>query len=398
MRFHLFIIFASLSVLRASAQELTNEDSLHNGLVAKEAATLISGYGEAKVSYDLTDKTGTANIPRCVLFVGHRFSKKISLFTELEVEDAKISGGEPGGEIAFEQMFLKINLSHDIYITTGLFTPRFGITNENHLPPTFNGNDRPYVETKIIPATWREIGIGIYGQTPRLPGLNWSFAVLNGLNAEGFGNGNGIREGRFEGRNSTATNLAITGSLLYYKGPFRFQYSGYYGGSVGLAKNIADTLHLAAGLFGTPVLLSEANIQYANKGFSFRAIGTIGKIPDATAINNAFANACPEMIWGAYAELGYDVLSLFDKKEKSLIVFGRYETLDLNGTVAKNVSYDPTLRQSYVVGGITWKPLHGVDVKMDYVQRITGTPSALPANSGFVASKGFVNIGMGYCF
>lgn len=397
MRYYFLFLFSTLSFLPAFAQ-VTNEDSLQKGLNSTDHATLISGYGEVKVSYDLEDKTGEANIPRCVLFVGHRFNKNISLFTELEVEDAKVEGGEPGGEIAFEQMFLKFNLNHDIYLTVGLFTPRFGIINEEHQPNTYNGCERPFVETKIIPATWREIGIGIYGQTPKIPGFNYSFSLVNGLNVEGLGNGEGIREARFEGRNATASNLALVGSLSYRKGPIRFQCSEYYGGSVGLPKEIADTLHLSAGLFGTPVIMTEANILYEHKGISFRALGTLGKIPDATKINAAFGNACPEMIWGAYAEIGYDLFTPFHMEEKSLVLFGRFETLDVNGTTAKDVPWDATLRQVFVVGGLTWKPIPSIAAKIDYVYRTTGTPSDLPANSGFVASKGFLNIGLGYSF
>jgi hypothetical protein len=398
MRINTFIIIATLTTGTLSAQVLTREDSLRAGLIQKDASTLISGYGEAKVSYDLVDKTGTANLTRNVLFVGHRFSSKISMFSEWEMEDAKVAGGELGGEIALEQMFLKFNINKDIYLAAGLFTPRFGIMNENHLPTTYNGNDRNFVETLIIPATWRELGVGLYGQTPKIPGLNYSIALVNGLNAEEFGNGNGIREGRFEGRDATAGNLAVTGSLLYYAGPFRFQCSGYYGGSLGIEKSIADTLHLKSGPFGTPVMMTEADLQFNKNGFSFRALGTIGKIPDADSINSAFGNSCPEMIWGAYAELGYNIMNAFGNKTKELNIFARYESLDVNGTTSENSEWDPTLRQSYFVTGITFKPLRGIAIKADYVQRITATPTGLTNNSGFVSSRGFFNLGLGYSF
>jgi len=76
-----------------------------------------------------------------------------------------------GGEISLEQCFLKFNLNRDNYLVAGLFTPRIGIMNENHLPTTFNGNDRPFVETLIIPSTWREVGVGLYGDIRAIPGL-----------------------------------------------------------------------------------------------------------------------------------------------------------------------------------------------------------------------------------
>jgi hypothetical protein len=73
-----------------------------------------------------------------------------------------------------EQAFLKFDLTPDIYLNAGLFIPRIGIINENHLPVTYNGNDRPVVETMVIPATWREIGVSINGTVPALPGLNYT--------------------------------------------------------------------------------------------------------------------------------------------------------------------------------------------------------------------------------
>ena len=68
------------------AQVLTKEDSLKAGLTPKSNPTVISAYGEAKVEYDLQNKTGVANLTRNVLFLGHRFNDKISLFSETEID------------------------------------------------------------------------------------------------------------------------------------------------------------------------------------------------------------------------------------------------------------------------------------------------------------------------
>jgi hypothetical protein len=81
----------------AHAQILTREDSLAAGLEVKGGkATVISGYGEAVYSQHFTAQTATASLRRAVLFVGHRFSSKISLFTEMELENALVAGGEGG--------------------------------------------------------------------------------------------------------------------------------------------------------------------------------------------------------------------------------------------------------------------------------------------------------------
>ena len=125
-------------------------------------------------------------LERAVLFVGHQFSSKISFFSELEIENAKVEGGiNNNAEISMEQAFLKFNLNAHQYLIGGLFVPRIGILNENHLPVNFNGVERPLVETFIIPATWRELGIGFYGNSEKIP-LNYSVALLNGQEGQNF--------------------------------------------------------------------------------------------------------------------------------------------------------------------------------------------------------------------
>ncbi len=390
----------------ANAQIFTKEDSLQAGLVRSSQATVLSGYGQAKVQYDLRYKTGEANLTRNVLFLGHKFSNKVYFFSEMELENAGVSsGGGFNGELSMEQLFLKFNINRDVYLTAGLFIPRIGIINENHLPTTFNGNDRTFVETFLIPATWRELGVGIYGNLRRMPGLNYSFAVLNGLNSAGFKNGTGIADGRFEGSQASASNVAVTGALLYYYRNWRMQASGYFGGSAGLVKRVADSLQLKSGPFGTPVGLVEANIQYHNNGKSFKALVASAHIPDAYRINRAYANNTPEAMLGAYAEAGYNILKIWsDGTTRNLTVFVRYEWMDLNHGLPSNGIENGTLRKSYVVTGITFQPTQGIAVKLDYVMRqtadrnpelvVTPFPSALP----YYTSNGFLNLGFGYSF
>jgi len=401
----LTLLILSLSALSVSAQMMTKEDSLQANLGTRDANTYISGYGELKYEYDFVDETGRANVTRSVLFVGHRFNEKISFFSELELEDAKIEGGEPGGELALEQFYLRFNLNKDMYLVGGLFTPRIGIINENHLPTTYNGNDRPYVERLVIPATWREIGICLYGSINRISGLNYTVGVVNGLNSAGFENGTGIRGGRFEGSNATASNLAVTGSLLYHYKNWRFQASGYYGGSAGLNKRMADSLVLESGPFGTPVSLAEANVQYNGKLLSFRALYAASMIPDAESINGAYANNIPESFSGGYVEAGINLLYLFDKQtKKNLTFFARYETMDLDKEIAENGIEDDINEKQYIVTGLTFKPIHGIAIKADYVLRTTGEPNPElvinpnPQAPPYSTSNGFFNLGFGFSF
>lgn len=400
MRYILSVLILA-GTFAANAQVLTREDSLNAGLVASDRATVISGYGEAKVTYDLRGKTGEANLTRNVLFIGHKFNNRISLFSEMELEDAKVEGGEPGGELAMEQLFVKFNVTNSVYISAGLVIPRIGIINENHLPTTFNGNSRPYVERLVIPSTWREIGVVAYGQPRSISGLNWSFGILNGLNSAEFGNGKGIRGGRFEGKEATASNIAMTGSLLYYMNDFRFQVSGYYGGSAGLSPADADTLNLNAGALGTPVILGEADVQYFGKGFGFKLLGSAVSVPEANAINTAYGNNVGELMWGGYAEVSYNLFSALAIENKFMNLFVRYEILDLHAAMSENGIKDDYLNQNYLVAGITYMPVRGVAVKFDYTQQTTGDKNVLihgVSTGPFYNSNGFASLGIAYSF
>ncbi|HTI89081.1 MAG TPA: hypothetical protein VL727_00775 [Puia sp.] len=403
-----------LQPYRTPAQKLilTSEDSLNNNTAKNK--TVISGYGSAFYQRDFKEHQATITLDRLVLFVGHSFNEKISLFTELEVENAIVAGAgsdEPTsgrGSVAMEQAFLKFNLNARQYLVAGLFTPRIGITNENHLPVNFNGVERPIVEQLIIPTTWREIGVGLYGTLDRLP-LNYSIAIMNGLNSANFHHDSGLGEGLGLGSNASANNLAITASVQYRISDIKFQLAGYMGGTVGLSKRSADSLNvgLQTGAFGTPLYLGEFDVQYAKNGFSAKALGTYIAYPDADKIYRAYAKSIGSGMYGAYLELAYDWLHHLGTP-KQFITFARAEMLDLNSqlpSLQKNEDqYDGTLKQRHIIAGISYFPIPNVVVKADVRLMHTGSqnpalvinppPNALP----YQQNQQFLNIGLGYSF
>jgi len=389
----LSFIFLFCTLTTSYAQVLTKEDSLAAGLLASNTATVLSGYGNVNYTNNLTDKQSNINLDRVVLFVGHKFSKKISFFSELEIEDAKIVGGSASGEISFEQAFLKFNINRSNYITAGLFIPRIGIINENHLPTTFSSNNRPFVEKYVIPATWRELGVGYYGSSARIAGLNYSCALVNGLNSPSFESGTGIREGRFEGRDANANSIAVTGALLHYYKNFRTQVSAYYGGSLGISKASADTLGLNTGLFGTPVGLYEANVQYSGKHLFFKALGCFVTIRDAAKLNTVYGNDTPEKYFGGYFEAGYKHTT---KNAKIWQAYGRFEYMDLNLKLPSNAVLNHSLTRRYIVAGLNFQPVAGVIVKLDYTLMISN--AAPISNTPVTKQKNLINLGVGYSF
>lgn len=384
----------------------TGEDSLTAG--ASSSRTVISGYGSAFYQRDMNEQMARATLERVVLFVGHQFNSKIAFFSEMELENAKVQPNAVdngfAGELSMEQAYLKFSLNPRQYIVAGLFVPRIGILNENHLPVNFNGVERPMVEQLVIPATWRELGIGFYGRARRIP-LNYTLAVVNGLNDATFTHGTGVADGKAEGKGAYANNLAVTASLQYYWQNFRFQVSGYAGGTNGLNARKSDSLHLNHGTFSLPIYLGEADIMYSNKGFSAKAIGTMISFPNASDVNKAYANNVAKVMYGAYGELAYNLLENSVKyKDQQLNVFGRYEMLDLNSSIPSNGIYDGTLKQQHIIAGFTYLPIPNVAIKADVRLLHTGdeNPALVinpsPARVPYRVNNSFLNIGIGYSF
>jgi hypothetical protein len=381
----------------------TSEDSLNNNSLSKSSTT-IGGYGDAFYQRNNVQGTSKVDLERFVLFTGHKFNEKISFFSELEVEDAKVTGGQSGGEVSIEQAYLKFNLNANQYIVAGLFLPRIGILNENHLPNTFNGNERNYVEQFILPSTWRELGIGLYGNLNGLP-LNYSVGLVNGLNSASFIHGTGLVDGKAEGRNASANNLALTASLQLNLNNFRAQISGYYGGTVGESKRKADSLGLNSGIFGTPVAIGEGDIMYSNGGFSTRALATIVSIPDASNINAAYANNTPQTMYGAYLELAYDLLYLNKKQhDQQFIVFVRDERLDENYKIPSNGITDGTLDQNHIVAGFTYLPIRNVAIKADvrFIHSGNQNPALIvnpnPVALPYQVNNNLIDLGIAFSF
>ncbi len=401
--FHLSTEAQKFTTTNAQKLIMTNEDSLNSGTNTQK--TVISGYGSAFYQRNFNQQQSTATLERAVLFVGHQFSQKISFFSELEIENAKVEGGvSNNAEISMEQAFLKFNLNAHQYLIAGLFVPRIGILNENHLPVNFNGVERPIVETFIIPATWRELGIGFYGNSEKIP-LNYSVAILNGLEGQNFQHGTGIRGGRAEGNLASANNIAITAALQYYWQNFKFQISGYTGGTVTLSPRGSDSLGLNSGAFGTPIYLGEADVQFDKNGFSAKALGVYISYPDAGKMNTVYGNNTATGMYGAYAELAYNWLYKTNSKA-SFISFVRFEALDMNsGIAAKGEGiYDGTEKQTHVIVGLGYLPLPNVVIKADLRLLHTGpqnpalvinpAPNALP----YQQNNQFLNLGIGYSF
>jgi hypothetical protein len=337
-----------LPATRAAAQE--------------EERTTIGGYGEVHYTNLSGPNTpGVANVARFVAYLAHSFDERISFRSELEVEDAKVEGGEEGGEVALEQVYLDYMLSPAATVRAGLVLAPIGILNETHEPTTFNGVDRPGFDTDVIPTTWRDIGVGMVGSVPGGSGLSYRVYLLNGLVASGFSADQGIREGRQEGRDATFANPSITGRLEWTRPGLTLGGSFWYGGSA------AQDPTLGTGAFDNAVGLVAADARYDLGPFMFRGEFANVSIADAEAINAAFGTGVGSRIAGGYVEGAYNVLSaLAPQSTQRLLAFVRHERYNTQAGVPEGVVRDDALARRTTTMGLTYKPAYNVVFKGDY--------------------------------
>lgn len=336
-------------------------------------------YGEMHFT-SVNGKSGgnELDLHRFVFFAGHRFDEKIAFHSEVEIEHG-------GDGVAVEQFHLEYVHNALIGARAGLMLVPMGIVNVLHEAPTFHGVERTSVDRIVVPTTWREPGIAIFGEP--LDGLRYQLAVVNGLDAAGFGAGSGIRGGRQGAGTAEMNDVAVVARLDY--APIEGIDVGgtFYTGGAG-----QDT----PGISHTAVTMFEADVRASVRGASMRAQYARGHISGAEdlAIAATAAGGTPigEVFEGYYAETSYDVLRFLRAARPSvtweLWPFARYEYTNTQVSMPAGFAVDGAYEQSTVTAGVSVKPLSSVVVKADY--QWTDAVSGNPPNVW--------NLGIGYMF
>jgi hypothetical protein len=336
-----------------------------------EETTTVGGYGEVHyTNHSGRNTPAEVNLRRFIIYLAHTFSDRIAFRSELELEDAKVEGGSPGGEVALEQAFLDYRLSERVTLRTGLVLPPVGIINETHEPPTFNGVDRPAFDHDVIPTTWRELGVGVVGALP-VEGLTYRLYLVSGLRADGFSDAEGIRGGRQEGREASFANPSLTGRLEWVRPGLRVGGSFWYGGTTA-----GDTL-LGSGSFDAPLTVVSADARYERSGASLRGVIANVSIGDAQEINSLYGSAVGSRITGGYVEAAYDLLhQLAPRSTQKLNAFVRHERFDTHAGVPTGTTRNREFARRITTLGLAYKPTWNTVFKGDYEIRRTAAGSA----------------------
>lgn len=417
-------ILLSGVTISANAQELeTSEDNRSDNktlITADQGGDFnkfrIGGYGEmlAKFKdYGLNRYSGTSDgnlkkdhneisIPRFVITGEYKFSPKWIMAAEIEFEAGgtgsayEIESGtgsengeyetetEKGGEVALEQFHITRLIVPAFNVRVGHMVLPVGLTNTHHEPLYFFSAERPEAETQIIPSTWHETGLELFGEFGKgYAKFSYQAMITTGLNPDGFGKYNWVKKGKqgaFEFDNFTAP--AYTFRLNWTGVPgLRVGFSAFYNHNMG--KN-CEKLNLYEGYDDINLFLYSFDAQYVNRYITARANVLHGYLSNSDAVNSrAVSSASPygSRFRGvgshalAYnAELGVNIASFFpDTNFPVIYPFAQYDYYDPQETVTSSTTKDMRTRVSMWTWGVNWKPLPFLAVKADYVARQIGT-------------------------
>jgi hypothetical protein len=343
----------------------------------------IGAYGEATL-LNYKDET-QLRLKRLVLFLGHRFADWAAVYSELEVEDVK--------EIELEQSYLDLTpfKTPRIGLRVGLLLVPLGIVNLYHEPPTFNGVDRPVVDQLIIPTTWRELGIGLFGTI--FPGLHYQVYAVAGIDGSKIRADEGLEPALSQGVEVSVSNAAVTGRVNYNRILGLDVAAGFYYGTA----NNKDQ-----GLNGVKVGIFETDARFSRFGLSLRAeyvrvlISGADKITQLIRASDPTATAIGSAEQGFYGEVGYDLLHSLQGTRQQLVVFGRYELADTRAKLTQIADPGTSTALQFVTAGITYRPLPELALKFDYRRTLDG--SALIEDSARPIGRDRYSFGIAFMY
>jgi hypothetical protein len=359
----------------------------------------IGGYGDIRFRATVQEQNGGTpdniyDALRAVLYVGYKFNDRFVFNSELEFEHSGTGGG---GSVSAEFITLDYRATDFLGLRGGLVLIPMGFINEVHEPTTYFGAERPEVERQIIPTTWRENGVGVFGTiTDR---VHYRMYAVNGFNAQGF-SVKGLRGGRQKGGRALANDWAYVGRIDGELIPGMSLGGSVYVGNSGqdqmvCTENCETTTPTILPVPDVLTTLYEIHLEYRTHGFLFRGLFTQAFLQDTVELNDVLGNESgseiAEQMLGAYIDVGYDVLPLFlDNTRMSLEPFFRYERLDTQSRMAGGLAPNLKYRQNIYTVGLNFKPIPQVVVKLDY-RHITPD-----SNSADVANQ--VQFSFGYAF
>jgi len=290
------------------------------------------GYGEIYYMHPTTESSQTqADLARAVLGIGYQFNADTRFNSEFEWEHAVTSASDVG-EVEVEQFYVDHNLNAWASFQAGLFLMPAGLLNEHHEPTQFYGVQRNFVETLIIPSTWREGGVafkantanGLTAQVGITTGLDlakWQFTPASPLYNSAFT----LEFNNAAPMQATHQELAIA-NAQHLSGFAALNYTGalglLVGGSVWTGKQAPALANLPDNEHAT---LWELHARWHPGKLDLSAVYAHGYFTNTAEANAQFpgaSNPLPASFYGYYLQAAY---ALWQRNEMSLNPFVRWE-------------------------------------------------------------------------
>ena len=398
----------------------------------------IGGYGEAVMTRNFFsnnylrysqpelhkgEQYGVFDLPHVVINLGYDFGRGWSMGMEIEYEHGgtesameieEEEGGEyeseieRGGEVALEQFWVQKIFNPYVAIRGGMIIIPVGGTNAYHEPDKFFGVYRPEGENTIIPCTWHEIGLSVWGSWGKKRDWHYNAMFLPGLDSDRFNSKGWIHGGSgspYEYKLATAYAGALRIDNTSVKG-LRLSLSGYVGNS------FQNTLRQTKGTKyektrGT-VYIGSFDFCYDDHNVIVRGSATYGHLDQSdliTAWNRTMRNDSPSpkepVASDAYAlgiEAGYDFFN-FNSRLATLgqkfYVFARYDNYDSMYKMAANMTPDDWCGRQRIAAGINYFPMKQIAVKAEFAYGILKSKnSSIKYNNEPSISMGITYCGM----
>ncbi|HEX6203768.1 MAG TPA: hypothetical protein VF100_12260, partial [Thermoanaerobaculia bacterium] len=268
----------------------------------------------------------------------------------------------------------------ELNVRGGMVLLPMGLVNELHEPTTFLPARRSDTESAILPSTWRENGVGVFGEVGPVA---YRAYLVNGLRGEGFSAG-GLRGGRQKGSHALAEDFAFVGRLDYEPLPgLVLGGSAYHGGS---GQGISAP---GAGELSVDTTIFEAHADWRWRGLTLRGLAARADLDEAGDLNRALGltggASVGELLEGFYVEAGYDVLA---GGERSLTPYVRWEQLDTQAEVPAGFARNPARDVESLTLGLAFQPIDAIILKADYQDYDNGAGTGIDQ----------INVALGYIF
>ena len=392
------------------------------------AQLTVGGYGEATYSYNFysdawnryktpenfkNDSHSRVDLPHVVLYLGYEFGNGWSLGTEIEFEHGGVEaavemeddeGGEyeseteRGGEVALEQFWLQKSFSKGLNLRMGHMVVPVGSTNRAHMPTEFFGVFRPEGDASIIPCTWHETGVSLWG---RLGAWRYEAMVVPGLDSDRFGRDNwvgGASGSPYEFKIANA--LAVAARIDNYSvAGLRLGLSGYIGNT--FSNTLSHPNNTWDKVKGT-LAIGAFDFDYSGHNIIARGGVIYGHLSDSdkiTAYNKKMRNDSPSPKTNVASdaisvgvEVGYNIFSPLNVPKQKFYIFGRYDYYDTMLKTSEGILKYEWCGRSRIAAGINYYPIKQIVVKGEYSIGLMRRPyNNEPAISLGVAYAGFFN-------